>query len=329
MDRTERLYRIQKLLRWRRVVSTDQFLNELEISLSTFKRDLTYLQDRLNAPIEYDAEAKGYRFGTALCDPVHELPGVWFNADEIHALLTMQQLLQELQPGLLTPHVQPLLKRLYQLLDNSAVSQTEVRKRIRLLQINARHVKSNIFDPISTAVLGRHQLQIQYFHRGRNTSETRTLSPQRLTYYRDNWYLDAWCHLRQAIRSFSLDAIQDAKLLNDAARDVPDAELDATFTAGYGIFSGANVKWATLRFSPERARWVGREIWHPQQQSEFEQDGHYILRIPYSDDRELVMDVLRHMPEVMVLEPISLRTRIKLLMEQGLSAMNDDEREKL
>lgn len=324
MDRTERIYRIETMLRRQGVVGTAQFLRELEVSLSTFKRDLTCLKDRLNAPIEWDAEAGGYRFGDQTCGPRHELPGVWFNADEIHALLTMQHLLQELQPGLLTPYVQPFLKRLYQLLDNPTVPQSEVRKRIRLLQVNARHIQPTAFDPISTAVLNRLQIKIEYFHRGRNAVETRTLSPQRLTYYRDNWYLDAWCHLRQAIRSFSLDAIQAVVLLDAAALDIPDSELDAVFTAGYGIFSGADVQWAVLRFSPERARWVSRECWHPKQQSEFDEEGYYVLRVPYSDDRELVMDVLRHVPEVAVLAPASLQAHVKVLLEKGLFAITKD-----
>lgn len=322
MNRTARLYRIKKLLQEYRVVPRHRFLDELEISLATFKRDLAYLRDRLNAPIEYDADGGGYRFGAAPYGPRHELPGIWFNPDEIHALLTMQQLLQELQPGLLTPHVRPLLDRLRRLLDSSDASATEVQKRIRILRVNARHVRPKAFGPISTAVLGRHRLKIRYFHRGRNAVETRTLSPQRLIYYRDNWYLDAWCHLREGIRSFSLDAIEDAELLDETALDVPDAELDAVFTAGYGIFSGADVEWAALRFSPERARWVSRELWHPQQRSEFDQEGYYILRVPYSDDRELVMDILRHVPEVVVLGPVGLQTRVKSLLEKGLSELN-------
>lgn len=319
MNRTERLYRIKQMLRQYNVVPRQRFLDEMEISLATFKRDLAYLRDRLYAPIEYDAEAGGYRLGATANGGRHELPGMWFNADEIHALLTMQQLLQELQPGLLTPHVQPLLGRLHQLLGSSPVSQREVQKRIRILRANGRHLAPQSFEPISTAVLGRHQLKVRHFHRGRNASETRVLSPQHLVYYRDNWYLDAWCHLRQAVRSFSLDAIQEVQLLKEAAFDVPDAELDAVFTASYGIFSGAEVKWAVLRFSPERARWVDRERWHPQQQSEFEPDGHYVLRVPYSDDRELVMDILKYGPDVEVIEPKELRQLLHERLESTLA----------
>jgi len=79
---------------------------------------------------------------------------------------------------------------------------------------------------------------------------------------------------------------------------------------GYGIFSGKKVQWAKLKFTPERARWVAQEQWHPKQKSKFEVDGSYQLEIPYSDDRELVMDILRHGPEVEVLAPQKLCERI-------------------
>jgi len=70
------------------------------------------------------------------------------------------------------------------------------------------------------------------------------------------------------------------------------------------------VQWATLRFTPERARWVAAETWHPKQRGHFEADGHYRLELPYADPRELVMDILRHVPEVEVVAPPALREAV-------------------
>ncbi|NJD06684.1 MAG: hypothetical protein FIA97_09340 [Methylococcaceae bacterium] len=115
MDRTERFYRIEQLLQEGRCVPVETFLAELEISIATFKRDLEYLRECFHAPIVWDRARRGYRFeqnGTSTTPLPHELPGLWFSASEIHALRTMRQLLAELQPGLLDPHVQPLLSLL-------------------------------------------------------------------------------------------------------------------------------------------------------------------------------------------------------------------------
>ena len=77
--------------------------------------------------------------------------------------------------------------------------------------------------------------------------------------------------------------------------------------SGYGIFGGAVKGWAKLKFTPERARWVKHEEWHPDQKVQEEIDGSYILEIPYSDERELVGDILRFGADVEIIEPQTLR----------------------
>ena len=91
MNRTERLYKIDRMLHERRVVSVDSFLQELGVSLATFKRDLEYMRDRLNAPVVWDRDAGGYRFDKQGVGDAYELPGLWFSASEIYALLSLQQ----------------------------------------------------------------------------------------------------------------------------------------------------------------------------------------------------------------------------------------------
>ena len=113
MERTERFYKIQRLLTQRKVVPRDTFLEELEVSRATFKRDLEYLRDRMNMPVIWDRELSGYRLDeNSSTAHLFQLPGLWFSAEEIHALITMEQLLERLQPGLLGPQVRPLRNRI-------------------------------------------------------------------------------------------------------------------------------------------------------------------------------------------------------------------------
>ena len=319
MDRTERLYKIEHLLTERRVVPLKVFLDDLGVSLATFKRDIEYLRSRLQAPIEWDREARGYRFGeTAKGAKKHELPGLWFNSSEIYALLTMQHLLSGLEPGLLTPHVQPLLTRLRAMLSGDDHSPDEIERRIRIIRIAARPVKLQFFELAAAATLKRKRLQVTYWGRSRDDITERELSPQRLVFYRGNWYLDAWCHLRCDLRSFSIDGIRKAVLLNTRAKSVAEADLEESLASGYGIYSGKRTDWAKLRFSPKAARWVSAEKWHSKQKSRTEADGSYVLEIPYSEDQELVMDILRHGADVEVLAPDKLRARVKEALAAAL-----------
>ena len=308
----ERLQKMVQLLKTHRVVSRQTFLDRFEISPATFKRDLEYLRDRLGAPVIWDRERRGYRFD--LSDDqadTFELPGLWFNSQEIHALLTMHQLIDTLQPSFLTPHIEPLKARIESLLEGEEHTSNEVRKRIRILHMNTRQVEPEHFEVISSALLAGKRLNVIHYNRRRDEETERELSPQRLVFYRDNWYLDAWCHLRKGVRSFSVETLRKAVPLDRKVRKVADKTLNGILASGYGIFGGRDTQTARLRFTPERARWVATETWHPQQKGWFDEGGSYLLEFPYSDDRELIMDILKHGPAVEVISPAALRKRIK------------------
>jgi predicted DNA-binding transcriptional regulator YafY len=310
MDRTERFYKIDQLLSERKVVTFARFQEALGVSRATLKRDLLYMRDRLNAPIEYVRAENGYRFGEPRAGPRYELPGLWFNANEIYALLTTLQLLGNLQPGLLGAEVPALIERLRAILGTGDHSWREVEKRIRIFQPDRRAGTAAWFSVIAAALLKRSRLFIRHYNRNEDRVTEREVSPQRLVHYRDNWYLDAYCHLREDLRSFAVDAIQNAVLRNTDAREVPKAELDEYLGSGYGIFAGRKVEWATLKFTPRASRWVSAQRWHPDERHRVEKDGSYVLEIPYADDRELVMEILKHGPDVEVLAPASLRKRV-------------------
>ena len=311
MNKTERIFKIEQLITGRRQVSFRELRDELEVSPATLKRDIEYLRSRMKAPVVYDRDANAYRMGRRRGEPPRvEFPGLWFNAAEAAALLTMQRLLEELQPGLLRRHVEPLKERLRALLESADHSFDEIQRRVKILRLGRRAPQPKHFETAAAALLNRRQLHIGYYARATGETTDRAVSPQRLVCYRENWYLDAWCHLRRDLRSFSVDGIRDARVLEQPAKEIADRELDETLAAGYGIFSGKPRAWARLRFTPERARWVAAEEWHPKQRVSFEPDGAYLLEFPYSDDRELLMDILKFGADVEVLAPPELRDRV-------------------
>jgi len=311
MERTERFYKIQQLLKIRRYVGTQEFLDALEVSRATFKRDLEYLRDRFNAPIVYDADHEGYRFDDKVEDrAVWQLPGLWFSAEELLALLTMDRLLAELAPGVLSEVIGPFRKRIKELLASGEHSAQDVASRIRVLAMGSRAIEPAYFRTIATALLSRRRLRVRHNRRQDGDMLEREISPQRLVHYRDNWYVDAFCHKRQALRTFAVDAIEQATVLDKAAKEVGEDSLERHFASGYGIFAGAETQEAVLLFNATRARWVSRETWHPKQDGKLQLDGTYLLKFPYSREPELVMDILKYGADVEVLAPESLRQAV-------------------
>ncbi|MBI3479781.1 MAG: WYL domain-containing protein [Nitrosomonadales bacterium] len=318
MDRLQRIYKLHRVIASHRLPVPHSVLQEkLECSRATVTRVIEEMRLHFNAPIKYDRARNGYFYDTQ-DGGVFELPGVWFNAGELYALLTTQQLLEQLQPGLLDNHLKPLKTRIEKILSMAAMDKGEIANRVRILRQAGRTTESGHFQTVAGALLARRRLAIRYHARSDDAETRREISPQRLTHYRDNWYLDAYCHERNGLRSFAVDRLREVKPLEQTAQDIAAEKLDAHFATSYGIFAGVPKHTAVLRFTPERARWVADEHWHPQQQSSTLEDGSYELRIPYSDPRELVMDILKHGADVEVISPESLRNAVAEHLQNAL-----------
>lgn len=317
MDRFDRIYDLHKLLSSSRYpVSREKIEQELECSRATAKRIIDSMRLYLDAPIKYDRTLNGYYYDRKQ-EALYELPGLWFNASELHALLSVQQLLSSVQPGLFDKQLEPLKHRIDRLLAAQNNSSDNIQQRVKILQIASR-TSSEFFQQVAGATVQRKQLDIDYYNRSRDEIDQRIISPQRLVHYRDNWYLDAWCHQREALRTFALDAIRKARILNNPCNEIDEQQLDNHFGSAYGIFSGQAKQTAVLLFSEKMARWVSQELWHPDQQGEFLDDGRYQLNLPYNNPTELIMDILRYGPEVKVVEPVDLRKAVIQQLQQTL-----------
>jgi proteasome accessory factor C len=304
MSDFERVFRIDKMVRRRVPPTLKEIQDTLEVSRATATRTIAFMRDRLHAPIEYDSERSGYRY----TDQTFELPGLWFNPAEIEALLMMQALVDQLQPGLIREKLRPIEDRLRSLIGAGPLGGPAILQRIRILGTPFRPVKSSHFEKVCAATVERKRLQIRYYTRTRASESNRVVSPQRMVYYRGNWYLDAWCHQSNSARRFSVDSIMAAQVIDEPSLEV-DGDGDAG-REGYGIFLGQAERTAVLRFNPEASRWVRHEIWHPQQQVSILPDGSAELHVPYRHARELLMDIMRHGDQVEVIQPVGLREEV-------------------
>ena len=339
MTKTARIYKIEMLIRHRGPVSFADMLAALEVSPATLKRDLEYLRDQLGAPIEYDRDSKGYRFanntsggggpGAATAgagNPLrsgqrHELPGLWFSERELYSLLMAHQLLAGLDAdGLLSRHLQPLLGRIHELLGPGGETDAKaLMKRVKIIGALRRPVAPECFERMGEALMRRRRLQMRYLTRSRGEVGERQVSPQRLVHYKNTWYLDAWCHSRERLLRFALDAVQDAQVLETRAKDVTMRQVAADMDTGYGIYAGGTRQEAMLHFSPQAAPWISREEWHPEQRGRFLPDGVWELVLPYVDETELVMDILRQGEQVRVLAPASLQAAVQRRLAAALA----------
>jgi predicted DNA-binding transcriptional regulator YafY len=309
MARFERVDEIYDLLcATREPQCLDSLCGALRASPATVKRLIRFLRQR-GAPIEFDRENRGYVLDRARGGGV-PLVGPRHGAQELAALLTAHELLQQIPPGVFKRETAALRTQLEALLYRKPMGSREIRRRVRLLLPQFRALSEDTFRTVLAGLNGQKRLRIRYRSRSRDEDSQRTVSPLRLTFYRSNWYLAGWCHRSGDLRVFSVDRIADAELTPLPNEAIAERDLEARLSTGYGIFEGEADKVAKLKFTSESARWIADELWHPGQRLERRADGSVVLHVPYRHAKELVMDVLRHGADVEVLGPAALRQAV-------------------
>lgn len=305
MDRFDRIFKLHGLFANRRTpISMKELKQELQCSRATVARALEEMEDYLGAPVEYDKKRNGYFYNRTGGEHPYELPGLWFSADELHGLLICQHLLTRIGPGIFQDQIRHLQGRIENLLALHPEAAKPKLANVKFLTIGGRRLNdSRHFLNAATALFGGKRLRIDYRARSSNEHTRRDISPQNILCYRDNWYLDAWCHLREELRVFAVDKIASAEVLAKDAITLPESQLHAYFASSYGIFPGAAQHTAVLVFSAQRARWIADEHWHSEQQTKWLEDGRFELRIPFNDHRELLMDILKYGADVEVMAP--------------------------
>lgn len=317
MIQLERLIQLSNILSARRYpIPFRDLLDRVDYSEATLKRYIRRLRDH-GAPLRYDADTRGYILDRTKSAALH-LPGFWFTLSELHALITVNELIDQLDPGLLKEQLVPIRTRIETFLAARGVSAKELSHRIRFIGMGIRSCSPQAFQTVATALIRRNQLTLTYHSRADDQTLNRTVSPQQLLYYRGNWYLAAFCHNRCALRALALDRMSDVTRLKTPCREVEEQTLKDHFFSSFGMFTGRPTEEAVLHFSQTAARWVAEEKWHPDQQGYFLPDGRYELRLPVADQRELIMEILRYGPDVRVMAPESLKKEVCRRLRQAL-----------
>lgn len=319
MDGFDRIYDLHRILSGRKTaIPVQDILEKMECSRATFNRIKRHMLDFLGAPIVYKRDQGGYVYEQG---SDYELPGLWFSEQEIHGLLAMQSLLSDLNTGALKEAFTPIEKRFHRLLENNAISPTDIQNKIRFIGVGTRLNNNVTFVPVINATLQNQTLDIIYLARATRQKTCRTISPQRIINYRNNWYLDAWCHLRSGYRTFAMECILESCSSQIDYHRVDFEELDSYLQSTYGIFSGGESDVVSLRFSAETTSRIAEEQWHPLQESTLNDDGTYTLSFPFNKNQpeELLRDILAHGSDVRIESPKALQSLLKEKLKNTLN----------
>lgn len=318
IDVLNKQQRHREIIDWmkdiRQKVSLDEIAERFNVNVRTIRRDFDELINDKNAP--WFINDKEVHINLTCKDAI-ELHGYWFDRQEIEALFVLNQVVEQLSPGGLKSQLKPFEKRIQKLLENE-VSGINLGNSVKLIEIADRKVAPEIFQGIVQALSEQKQLSIEFLNRERNHTTIRAISPLQLVRYKDNWKLDAWCHTKGALRTFSLEAIQALKTTHLPSQKIDLEKLKQHHQTSYGIFAGKADKVAIIKFSSYIARWVKHEQWHPNQIGQWNIDDSYQLQIPYHKDEELLQDIIKYADHAEILAPPELREKAKQKLKQAL-----------
>ncbi len=313
MDHFDQVHQIYHLVKSsQRPVPKKKMVEMLEVSGGTVKNRIQEMRDRYDAPLWYSHKDNGYYFG----DEKYELQGVWFSQNELYAFLIIEHQMEQLEPGLISGQLKTAKQKIIKLLQDKTQNTENLTNRLQVIAIHNKPLDANTFSTISRATLTRQRLKIHYKRNRDQKTGIREISPQRLVYYKNNWYLFAYCHKKQAIRNFALDAILSVSKTAKNCKEIPPAEVTKIIDSTYGIFAGLPEKTATINFYNQSSHWVAKEQWHKHQQGKWLDKNTYQLVIPYQKDEELIMDIMRHGENARVIEPPELIEKIRCKIQK-------------
>jgi predicted DNA-binding transcriptional regulator YafY len=179
----------------------------------------------------------------------------------------------------------------------SILKPDQIRRRIRILHMTSLPVDTKCFQSVSPATVSRRRLEPKHRSRYRNEETVREVLPRRLVYYRTNWYLDSWCHLRNGLRSSGLDMIRDAAISDIPADASRMKRSMRTSAAARNLHRSASEHGGVALRSPHHTVASPARSGIPGRLS-IERTGHLVLCVPYSADYEITMNILRYGADV-------------------------------
>ena len=302
----ERYIWFDKELRKNRYPNAASLARQFEICNKSAQRNIRKMQDYIGAPFEYDPSRKGYFYP----HNNFSLPELPITENELLAVLLAQNLLVNSAGGVISREISSFGNKLLTTVSQMGFDKNKLRESFSATWNGYSPANGETFRILTNALLHHHTVHFSYYSPEKDQHSERTVNPHHLHHYNGSWMLLAWCHLRRKFLTFSLARIDDPKPTGIDFTPSPKTEWQNQIVGAYGIFQGMDRSEIVLRFSPYRARWIRKELWHCEQQVAEEADGALIMRLQVTDFREIKLRILQYGADVEVLAPAALREEI-------------------
>jgi proteasome accessory factor B len=302
------MLRIHQAIHSGRYPNAVRLAGELEVSSKSIHRDLEFMRDRLDLPLQYDGNHKGYYY----TQEVGNFPTLQISEGELFALLVAEKALQQYRG---TTFERPLLsafkKMAASLPDTVSLNLADWERTISFRTSAEPILNLETFDTLAKATAQRKQLQLTYRKPGRRDTELRVVDPYHLANINGEWFLFAWCHLRQDIRTFVPARIQTIETTGKTFARPQKFSLEKRLRDSFGVQSGQGSFDVVIRFNELVSDYIREKKWHDSQQLKELKDGGLELRMKLSSLGEVERWVLGWAGNAKVIHPPELAGKVR------------------
>jgi len=293
----ERMLRIHQALQAGKFPNASRIAREIEVSTKTIHRDIEFMRDRLNLPIEFDYFHKGFYYTAE----VSAFPTMQITEGEIFALVVAEKALQQYRGTSFEKPLLSAIRKMEQALpDTISLNLADIEQTISFRTRAEPILNLQIFDALAKAVAQRQQLVLQYRKPGQPV-EPRLVDAYHLANINGEWFLFAYDHARKDLRTFVPARIQSAKPTGKIFQRTEKFSLEKRLRDSFGVHAGEGKFNVVLWFTPRAADYIREKKWHPSQTLRELSDGGAELKMTLSSLAEVQRWVLSWAGEATVL----------------------------
>jgi predicted DNA-binding transcriptional regulator YafY len=302
------MLRIHQAIQSGRYPNAVLLAGELEVSSKSIHRDFEFMRDRLQLPLKYDNDHKGYYY----TEEVSNFPTLQITEGELFALLVAEKALQQYRGTTFErPLVSAFKKMAASLPDTVSLNLADWERTISFRTSAEPILNLEVFDKLSKAAGQRQQLRLTYRKPGQRKTELRVVDPYHLANINGEWFLFAWCHLRKDIRTFAPARIQAIDITGETFARPQKFSLEKRLRDSFGVQSGQGNFEVVIRFNELVSDYIREKKWHDSQQLKELKDGGLELRMKLSSLAEVERWVLGWAGNAKVLQPPELAEKVR------------------
>ena len=304
----ERMLRIHQSLQSGKFPNATILAAELEVSTKSIQRDLEFMRDRLELPIQYDSHRIGYHYTAE----VTSFPTMHITEGELVALVIAEKALEQYRGTQFEKPLLSAIRKIEQSLpDTISLNIADIEQTISFRTRAEPILNLEIFDALAKATGSRRQLQLTYRKAGSREKELRLIDPYHLANINGEWYLFAFDHARKDIRTFVPARVSSVKQTGKTFPRPQKFSLEKRLRDSFGVHSGDGKFEVLLRFDLRVADYVREKKWHESQQLRELKNGGVELSLKLSSLVEIERWVLSWGGDVKVLKPRELSDTVR------------------